>query len=517
MNNKEFDKIIKSSLKNMSSKGKPNWNRMERHVEEWEMKEGFISDENFDKTIAEKLEEVKVEYDQSSWPKLEAKMLLRRSLRKRIIYYQMAGVAVILLLFALFFQLDPGKFNPYKNDISVEPASEMQEREMVGAVQQSSEKDGFDSEDTQVLSVDGDTELVDEQLFVQNSSAEPNVANAEEQNHLAFEPASTALVKIGQVEQSPVVDQSAMFEGEEERRVKSLAEPSRVNDSRGLNDTRIAEQWSSNEGTIYMDKLDHAARYCLADQNSPFSAMELTEPKYSSGQLPDKSHQKPKTWNLATYGQPQYLFLNSPYDALMKEPGYSRSWGTVGLGLGLHYRLGDWAFGMGMEYARFTYSPRKIEERLEGSDALIHLASISGDMLSLPIQVKYYWKDAGRFSFYSSLALSFRVAMATDYEIHRSEQGLTDLIRDLRTNPVYQNTLYSQKEYEPGLIEGGNARQQILTGVELACGIHYKIDDRFALFAEPAFRYDLSTQGFGPNQDKIHQLSLRAGVIGVLN
>jgi hypothetical protein len=108
--------------------------------------------------------------------------------------------------------------------------------------------------------------------------------------------------------------------------------------------------------------------------------------------------------------------------------------------------------------------------------------------------------------------------LSTSYEVHRTESGLTALINDLRTNPVYQQTLLSQKEFQEGLLQGAEPREALMVSVEFGAGLLYQIGEKWALFVEPGFHFDLSGKGFGPNNDKLHGISFRTGVRqGILN
>jgi hypothetical protein len=130
MNNREFDELLKSKLTASGWTGNPDWIKMESLIDQWELEEGLITDEGFDKVISEKLEASTVEYDVDSWPRLENKLNHRQSIGRRIIYYQLSGAAVILLLLMLLFQLIPGQQRTLDADVVLETNLENSESEM---------------------------------------------------------------------------------------------------------------------------------------------------------------------------------------------------------------------------------------------------------------------------------------------------------------------------------------------------------------------------------------------------
>jgi len=224
-----------------------------------------------------------------------------------------------------------------------------------------------------------------------------------------------------------------------------------------------------------------------------------------------------KGWAFGLYANPQFVFCSSPYDQIMEYPGYTRSIFTNGFGAIISYRYRNFEFYSGIEYTKVAYSPRYVPDYLENDDAVLHIANISGDLMSLPIGLRYHFNNDKRFSFYVSSGLVMSTALYTDYEIHRTENGLSSLINDLRSNPSYQLTKLSKKDYEPGLLEGGDMANSLMVGLELGIGIEYQLNEQWSLFMEPGFQYDITSGGFGPNHDILHHANIKAGVKGMLN
>jgi len=119
MNNKDFDKKIKDLMQNFHTGKGPDWSAFEKKIEKWENDEPFISDGDFDKMMASKLESNRSSFSEKSWDKFEYKFSKNTSLANRVVYYQLSGAAILLLLLMLLVQLYPVDRNPYVNSLEI--------------------------------------------------------------------------------------------------------------------------------------------------------------------------------------------------------------------------------------------------------------------------------------------------------------------------------------------------------------------------------------------------------------
>ena len=81
----------------------------------------------------------------------------------------------------------------------------------------------------------------------------------------------------------------------------------------------------------------------------------------------------------------------------------------------------------------------------------------------------------------------------------------------------YKNIALAQKQYDPGLMTGGQVSQNTLIRLELGLGFEYKIHSRLFGFIEPQFQFNMRRNNYGPNLDQIHTLSFKSGISILLN
>jgi hypothetical protein len=227
--------------------------------------------------------------------------------------------------------------------------------------------------------------------------------------------------------------------------------------------------------------------------------------------------EKSSKWTFGVFVKPMLSFVRSSFDEIMQEPGYSRNIGNIGGGFEAGYNIGKFGLRTGASISSLSYAPREVVEYVPEADSHVSLENISVDHLNIPLHLTYDLVGNENWQIYGLFGLSARLALITDYEFEVQENGLAYLIKDLKTNPVYSNSLTSQKDYQSGAIDGGNPGSMLSASVDLGLGLAYNWGNNWSLFLEPVYAHDLKKDGFGPNHDKIHCLSINAGIRGSLN
>lgn len=503
MDNREFDQFIKNRLQDLGGSSVPDWNRMEESVTHWEIREGLVDDQTFDELIAEKLETIETTPSEFGWTKLATKIDYQKSFGKRIISLQLAGAAIILLLLMLLYQFYPGKTDFYPKDYIVEESTpEATEKVEITNVK---------PDPTAEQSVKLNTKL--------NQEKEPLSGSLNSGNGVT----DTETLYNGSKQRAEIV-QTQRLSGNTE----DIVEGNLVENLPGNNEEIMVESTSGNNSlsntllmevernVLLLNELPRKIFQCIETGNLEY-AMVDNPLVWRSDDFAQMTNQRKKGWQLSASATPQLAMVRSPFDLIMNEPGYSRNFMNVSTGLSVGFRIGDFELSGGLGYNQLSYTPRKVEESIDGGSASLHLASISADFISLPLNLVYFWHESPKVSWYSGAGMTFRALMSAEYEVHRTEQGLTSLINDLRTNPAYRQTLVSQKDFESGLMDGGDPGNALLAGISVSTGAQIHIDQNWSVFLEPGVSLDLSGNGFGPNHDKINYFSIRTGVVAKLN
>ncbi|MEL7221949.1 MAG: hypothetical protein AAGJ93_11560, partial [Bacteroidota bacterium] len=100
--NNNIDKIIRCKLKGLTPQPKRgSWEQLSKRLDAAEQAEVF------DNVIGERIEEIKVPYQSSSWALLAARLELERMRMRAIVHYKAMETSLLLLLFITAWQLLP--------------------------------------------------------------------------------------------------------------------------------------------------------------------------------------------------------------------------------------------------------------------------------------------------------------------------------------------------------------------------------------------------------------------------
>jgi hypothetical protein len=505
MNNREFDSFIKTRLKEAGHKGVPNWNEMEDQIRKWELQEGLISDQDFDHLVKDRLAHLKAAEGSRNWPKLENRIFSKNKVYKTIFYYQVAGVAVVILLLLLLFQIKPSGSDAFKPDVIAKNGPGLQ-------------APGMELENTS-----------DNTVFMPS-----------EDHNIIIKPTGQNTAEVGQGKQSEKTDGIIVYKPN----AISTQDPAGKESSNEKGDVPSlemvtpSESLSPNESkkaiTEHFDPIVDAPvmgqkklRKSIALSGLPNKKYELTSEQtpFDGGlwlvsYLPKTRQTKKHENGFSLYGftTPQLSMIISPTDHLLQAPGYFRNEFNLGLGMGINYRVGNSAIDMGFAYDQLNYSPRITPEYFSVDRSQIYLSGISTQLLTIPVHFKYSYQVKNNLFVYGLTGISLLLPLHTEYAIAVKENnGLAYLIDELVSHPTYQNSLVSQKDFEKGILDGAEMDKALCINVDLGAGLEYCFGNNYSIFLEPTFSYFLNEEGFGPNHDKIHRLTFRTGVVGMLN
>lgn len=189
-------------------------------------------------------------------------------------------------------------------------------------------------------------------------------------------------------------------------------------------------------------------------------------------------------------------------------------------GINLSYRSQRVEFGIGAWHSTKRYQPQVPVQQFGTFDFLVieTFEGIQLDLLEIPVQVNYYLpKEPRRWNVYLSAGLQGSFILHPVYDIHRTVmQAQGKPPEDL--NPDYEG-LKSQLDrngFPEGLMSGGAIGENASLRVSAGIGIERILSDRWALFAQPVYTHQILSSGIGPNNDRIHNVSLQFGTRVIL-
>ena len=105
-----FDKHIREKLENLEPAFQPSdWNRMEEMLDAQAGNAPELEDVYLDGIAYDSLHNLEVPYDPSSWTLIEQKLRDPYALRRRLVKYKVVEIAVFLLFIVTFIQFLPSK------------------------------------------------------------------------------------------------------------------------------------------------------------------------------------------------------------------------------------------------------------------------------------------------------------------------------------------------------------------------------------------------------------------------
>lgn len=222
---------------------------------------------------------------------------------------------------------------------------------------------------------------------------------------------------------------------------------------------------------------------------------------------------------ISAHVSPDINLVDTPNDLVLNIPGYSHSTFGVSAGLSVSLKNGKNEFETGLEYNAVKYSPRKTPSKIDESKSY-YLKNIKYDIVKLPMNYKFHVVENKNWDIYSIAGVSANIIANSDYRfVEQTNIGGIDFklekyANELKYDNNFQQSLYSQKNYNVGAFEGGNINKNIYLAVNAGVGIKRKLKKGLSLFFEPQFNYNVNT--FGPNVDNINNLNLNFGINKVI-
>ena len=179
----------------------------------------------------------------------------------------------------------------------------------------------------------------------------------------------------------------------------------------------------------------------------------------------------------------------------------------------------------GIKYTRRTHQPAAIVETY--GDFLnnyyeISLDKIGYDIVEVPLGVKYQIKKGKKLSWYLKSGISANFTMANHYTITNKPAGYQPLTPSNvgyvseKDNKSFSSRL-SEKEFNPGLLQGGKLSENWFVTVSAELGLERKLNESHSLVMGAEFNKFYMIDGIGPNKDKLNGFAINVGLKKLLN
>lgn len=183
-----------------------------------------------------------------------------------------------------------------------------------------------------------------------------------------------------------------------------------------------------------------------------------------------------------------------------------------GGGVTVSWKRGRWEYQTGGIYSFKRYIPNTPIFIFETINFYIKedFNGIELDILQVPLNASYHFKNTGKWRFYSTAGISGHFVTSTLYEIDHEKQAL-NLIPPTESSPDDLKSISNQIEFTDGLVDGGNFRENFYMSANIGLGVERYLSPKWTIFFQPNYQHFLMSNGIGTNMDKIYTTSIHLG------
>ncbi len=493
--NKNIDKLFQDKInQGLGAKPTADWNVFSEILKKSEGFEGI----DFDKEVHSKLGEHKAFFNDNHWLALKERLIKEENLRKKI--FTTKSLEALLLLLILFV------FQNYENY-------------------------SFDKETLP----NGPIVMVD-----------PNQTNIKENintNSALSSVTSKAPIKLKSIDVLAYANSVEAYTITDKNQTVVNIEPIKNSVKNvSLNIDLQNESFSSNDlqkklnDEVSINDLSPNHNLFLANNVPTLNPKIKIEPiKISLPNLSNKPiipiHKNSQKFITTTINSGLGI-AHSGYDAVYNIKGYSAYSSQFGAGVLYSIKNKNVELQTGLRYTRKTYEPSSLTEKygdLQKGFSKISLEKISYDIVDVPLNLKFYFHQGKKISYFVKAGVNANFSLANTYTIakesanqYQSKIAITDGAE------LDKTTELSKKDFNPGILQNSSNRiekndlatalkNNTFLTVTGEVGIEKQISKRNALVAGLEYNKYYLIDGFGPNKDKLSALTLNLGVKHSIN
>ena len=223
----------------------------------------------------------------------------------------------------------------------------------------------------------------------------------------------------------------------------------------------------------------------------------------------------PVRWYVGAYGAADYNVISAPTDKLFQLPGYHTDSTGLRAGVFVGAQKGKWGLQTGLTFARVAYRPLLPEQQYGTFDFLVveSFERIRYDFLQIPLRLRRsLLPDGSHWNVYVLGGLEANLILDAQYDINKEEIISERAMAMPAPEAIAEQSILGRKQFPGGVLNGDPFFQNTYLSFSLGFGLERTLFSRYALFAEPVYSRSLFGHEIGPNNDRIHQFSLRAGL-----
>lgn len=218
---------------------------------------------------------------------------------------------------------------------------------------------------------------------------------------------------------------------------------------------------------------------------------------------------------------PKMNLINSPFDPVYELVPYNTINTNFNISAKVHKEIGPIELYAGLGYTNTSYVPRLVEELYEPLESQFNVAlleNIEFKTFNIPLGVKFNIAESKNIEFYTTAGIDMNIIADSEYTIQdKPANAFPGPAPAAPGTSPNSNSLLSEKEFNKGILSGGSLKDNLYASASIGLGLNWKTSARSGLFIEPRYSHFISSKGIGPNEDKVHSLSINIGVKYQLN
>jgi hypothetical protein len=523
-----FDEMIKSKLEggNAAAYDPGFWSLMESRIEaDADLSPTEIEDLELDGLVYENLNSFQVPYNSNHWELMLRRINKEFSIQHHLYKYKVAEVSLMLLLILTLLQFYPG--NNSSSNLGEQNIEANQ------TTNQSAATESIVSEEEMTL---GGTE-VEVTIEKENISNATLIAAAKKDklesqsqkgsNHSsnnsfnsAYNNTDTSLAKANE----------GVIASAEINSIDNLLPPLPLQKEQhgdtSISDTQLAAIVAADKEATAQRKAEMEQEALLLDETIfdllTLEKKEMDVFKNDDPIIPDcKSctFKRPWAFKLGMLASIDFNLVMTPFDAYFSSDSYDQltSGYTGGLSFSVHRnRLG---FATGATYSSKSYEPRKNKEvvgSLAGGYVEEGLQGAQLNILSIPANFTYNFDNKGKWQWYALLGVSAKLATINNFDLKSEPASGSRARPDPRIIAAMSIPEEVVEDPYSGAFEGGSFKKNFFLTANLGFGMERYVTSRWSVFLQPTYQHSLYKRALGPNNDRIHSLSLFLGTRATL-
>lgn len=217
-------------------------------------------------------------------------------------------------------------------------------------------------------------------------------------------------------------------------------------------------------------------------------------------------------WYVGAYSGLDYNAVYSPMDDVFQTDSYWTDSLGYRAGVLVSWEHKKWGVQSGITFANVAYQPLLPEQQYGNFEHLVveKFEEISYQFLQIPLEVRRsFLPERSRWDVYLLGGVEANLIVDALYDIDKTEVISS---RSVLPEPnLAEQSKLGEKTFPEGIFNGGRFFHNTYLSFSVGMGVERTMFDRWKLFAEPVFSRPFPGHEVRPNEDQIHQFSLRVG------